>query len=63
MTPEIPFFRFNPPFTNEIKPNETDKLLLVDMLIKTKQYLVSQDVLNDLYLINKMFQELTDFQN
>ena len=61
MQPPIPFVRFNPPFDEEIKPNETDTMLLVDMLLKTKQYMIHQDTLNDLYNVVKIFEELQDF--
>ena len=63
MQPPIPFIRFNPPFEEEIKPNETNAMLLVDMLIRTKQYMIDQDTPNHLFNVVKIFEELQDFED
>ena len=55
-----PFFRFNPSFCEEIKPNETDISILIDMIIKTKLYLMSGEALSDLFEMVHVFEQLDD---
>ena len=55
-----PFFRFNPSFHEEIKPNETDISILIDMIIKTKLYLTSGEGLSDLFEMVQVFKQLDD---
>ena len=56
----IPFFRFNPSLPEEIKPNETDLNLLMEMVIKTKLYLMDGKVLADMYEMVQVFEQLED---
>lgn len=58
MNPQVPFFRFNPSFNRYIKPNETDRKLLVDMLLSTKSYIMNRESFNELFSIVKIFDEL-----
>ena len=55
-----PFFRFNPPFHVEIKPNETDISIFIDMIIKTKLNLTSREALSDLFEMIHVFEQLDD---
>ena len=55
-----PFFRFNPSFRDEIKPNETDISILIDMIIKTKFYLMSGEALGGLFEMVRVFEQLDD---
>ena len=55
-----PFFRFNPSFRDEIKPNETDISILIDMIIKTKFYLMSGEAMSDLFEMVRVFEQLDD---
>lgn len=61
MSPEVPFFRFNPSFDKYIKPNETDRKLLVDMILTTKSYMMDDNSFGDLFSIVKVFDELHQF--
>ena len=62
MKPKILFYRFNPDFSAEIEPNETNLDLLIEMMIKTKIYMTSKSTLNDMFSVTEIFRELEDFE-
>jgi calcium-independent phospholipase A2 len=57
------FFRLNPPLCAEIKPTETNASVLINMIIKTKEYLLSGDALGKLFELVELFETHDELQN